>query len=29
MLRLKGELGDWACMGLELGRLIEEQRNQP
>jgi hypothetical protein len=29
MMRLKGELGDWACMGLELGRLIEEQRNQP
>lgn len=26
LLRLKGELGDWACVGMTLGEIIEEQR---
>lgn len=24
--RLRGDLGDWACVGLEVGRIVEEQR---
>lgn len=27
LLRLRGDVGDWACTGLEIGRIIDEQNS--
>lgn len=27
LTRLQGDLGDWACVGLEIGRMIEQQNS--
>lgn len=29
LTRLNADLGDWACVGLEIGRMIQEQRTKP
>jgi hypothetical protein len=27
--RFQADVGDWACVGLELGRIIQEQQGKP